>query len=127
MVLFTMKPADGTACLRIQVILYTCSLAVTPVDGTLILHIDMTSQPRVRTSTFIKHNQKQYFFGAVIGLLFLSIPTQRANTETFPPVTPPVCCGCTRTTSRQTVEVLSQAICQMYSGCSFTSLALIDQ
>lgn len=38
---FTFRPADGTTCLMIQVILYLSSFAVTPADGTLILHLNM--------------------------------------------------------------------------------------
>lgn len=59
----------------------------------------------------------------------LSVPTQQANTETFLTVaqTHSVCCGSTRIKSCQTTEVSSHAIQQMYSGCSFSSLALIDQ
>lgn len=60
MMLFTIRPADGTTCLRIQLMLYLCSIAVNPVDGTLTLHVDMALQPRVTTLTLIKCNQKQY-------------------------------------------------------------------
>lgn len=79
------KPADGTI---VQVFLYVCSNGETPVDGTLILHLDMTLQPRVRTATFINYNQKQYAynnynknsFGAICYLPPVgSVPTQQAN------------------------------------------------
>lgn len=90
---FTFRPADGTTCLMIQVILYLSSFAVTPADGTLILHLNMAPKQewehqlllnltKTQTNTWCAEKK---FLGDIFFYLppVFSVHTQQPDTQTL--------------------------------------------